>query len=74
MTSPYAALPNEPRIKVEPYTLAIPDQDIDDLKTILKHTRIPKETFENKRTHPENLGITRGWFIEARDAWLQFDW
>jgi microsomal epoxide hydrolase len=74
LTSTYATLPNKPSIKVEPYTVSIPDQEIEDLKVILKHTRIPKETFENKCTHTEDYGVTRGWFIQARDAWLEFDW
>lgn len=74
MSSTYSNLPKKPSIKIEPYTVSVPDQDIQDLKTLLKHTRIPNETFENKKVHKEDYGITRDWFIEARDAWLQFDW
>jgi microsomal epoxide hydrolase len=74
MTDSYANLPNQPSINVQPYTVSIPKEDLDDLKTLLKHTRIPGKTFENSQSHPEDYGVTRDWFIEAREKWMEFDW
>lgn len=74
MSNPYATLRNNPSIQVDPFTVNIPQQDLDELKVILKHTRTPKETFENSHTHPEDYGVTREWFIQAREKWLDFDW
>jgi len=74
MSNPYATLPHKASIQVDPFTVNIPQQDLDELKVILKHTRIPKETFENSHTHPEDYGVTREWFIQAREKWLDFDW
>jgi len=74
MSDSYSNFPHKPTIQVDPFTVSIPQSDLDDLKVILKHTRIPKETFENSQTHPEDYGVTREWFIKAREAWLEFDW
>ena len=74
MSESYSNLPHKPTIQVDPFTVSIPQSDLDDLKVILKHTRIPKETFENSQTHPEDYGVTREWFIKAREAWLELDW
>jgi hypothetical protein len=74
MSDPYSRLPSKPSIQVNPFTTSIPQEDLDDLKVILKHTRIPKETFENSKPHPEDYGVTREWFIKSREAWLDFDW
>jgi len=74
MSESYSTLPNQTSIQVDPFVVDIPQKDLDDLKIILTHTRIPKETFENSQTHPEDYGVTREWFIEAREKWLEFDW
>jgi len=74
MSDSYSNFPHKPTIQVDPFTVSIPQSDLDDLKVILKHTRIPKETFENSQTHREDYGVTREWFIKAREAWLEFDW
>jgi microsomal epoxide hydrolase len=74
MTDSYSNLPSSPSIEVKPIEVSIPQKDIDDLRTILKCTRIPGKTFENSRTHPEDYGVSREWFIEARGKWLDFDW
>lgn len=72
--SAYSELPHEPSFKVEPYTVNVPESELDALKALLTHTRIPKETFENSGNAKEDYGVTREWFMEARDAWLKFDW
>ena len=74
MSKPYTTLPNKPTIEVKPFEVSIPQKDLDDLKVILKHTRIPKETFENSKSHPEDYGVSREWFIKSREAWMDFDW
>lgn len=72
--SAYSTLPFTPSVPVEPYKVDIPQSDVDDLKALLKLTRVPKETFENSRKHEEDYGITREWFQTARQAWMEFDW
>lgn len=74
MSKQYSTLPNKLSIEVKPFELAIPQKDLDDLQVILKYTRIPKETFENSQSHPEDYGVSREWFIKAREAWMEFDW
>jgi hypothetical protein len=74
MSKPYSTLPHKTSIQVEPFTVSIPQNDLDDLQALLKLTRIPKETFENSKPHPEDYGVTREWFIKAREAWMAFDW
>ena len=61
-------------IPLSPFSLSIPDSQLDDLRTLLRLTRLPKETYENTQTK-ENFGVTREWVAGASKVWQnEFDW
>ncbi|WVQ94796.1 hypothetical protein IAU59_001879 [Kwoniella sp. CBS 9459] len=71
----YNSLPFEPTLKIEPFTLNVPDKDIDELKTLLKLSRLPKETYENIDAEKKGFGVSRKWLDETRKYWLDgYDW
>lgn len=70
----YAQLPFKASIPVEPFKIQIPDKDLDELKTLLKLSRVSKPTFENQKGN-EKLGVSREWLQETKQYWeTQYDW
>jgi hypothetical protein len=65
-------------IDVKPYQIDIPEQDITDLKSLLKASRITRGLWDNSgkssETKSSDYGIKREWLERARDAWLEYDW
>ncbi|WYZ35760.1 hypothetical protein EsH8_X_000407 [Colletotrichum jinshuiense] len=55
------------------FTIRVPDQDLEEFKQLLKLSKIGPETWYNKQGGGR-FGVTREWLIEAKDAWLKFDW
>jgi len=45
----YDTFPNKATISLEPFTINTPKAELDDLKALLKLTRVPKSTFESSR-------------------------
>lgn len=70
----YSDLPHKPTIPVEPFKLSIPDEDIKVLHTLLKSTRIAKESYENVSAEKNKFGITRKWLVDMKDEWIKLDW
>ncbi|KAK8843497.1 hypothetical protein IAR55_007157 [Kwoniella newhampshirensis] len=70
----YSTLPHKPTVPLEPFRIAIPEEDVMELKELLKLSRISKETYEN--THAEardGFGVSRDWLIKTKEEWLKFD-
>lgn len=62
----------KPTITVEPFTVAIPDQDITEFKTLLKLSKLPPPTFEGQH---RNFGVTSAWMRDAKAKWEKdYDW
>lgn len=71
--------PGKVTIPLNPFKIAIPDTDIEELHTLLRLGRITRGLFENKGSASDVLtardyGVRREWLIEAREEWLKFDW
>lgn len=70
----YSTPPNKPTISIRPHSLDIPSADIDELRTLLKSSRLTRRTYENT-TQDVYLGVKRDWVEEARRYWLDdYDW
>lgn len=66
------SLPPNVTIPVTPFKIAIPDAAVEELKTLIKLSKFPPETYEGKH---RKYGITRAWMEEARARWLNgYDW
>jgi len=70
---PYDNLPHPTTIPVEPFHIAADPSSRESLETLLKHTRMPKATFENTQT-ADNFGVTRQWVSDAVKQWSSIDW
>ncbi|OCF60366.1 hypothetical protein L486_03049 [Kwoniella mangroviensis CBS 10435] len=71
----YSTPPFKPTIPLEPFTISIPDKDIEELKTLIKLSRLPKETYENIDAEEKGFGVSRKWLEDTRKYWLEeYDW
>jgi len=73
MSKPFGTVPYGARKIPEPFTLRVPDQDLEEFRTLLKLSKIGPETFYNRHEDGQ-FGVSRKWLAEAKDAWLQSDW
>lgn len=74
MVSGFSRLPESASLAPTPFTVAIPDSDLDELKLLLKLSKLSPATYEN--SHPtRKFGVTRKWLQEAKFEWeTNFDW
>jgi len=80
----YSTLPTKATKAPKPFTINIPEQQIQELKTLLKYSRIPEVTYESLDEGVDGVGrfgVSRSWIVRARDRWLgedgeekAFDW
>jgi microsomal epoxide hydrolase len=70
----YSHLPHTPKIPVEPFKINHPQSELDDLRTLLKLTRIPKKTYESVSPPASKFGTSHEWISSAKGAWGEFDW
>lgn len=70
----FDTLPTLATLKVEPYTVAVPDAALKELQTALKIARIAPPTFENAQ-ETRRFGLSREWVLQAKERWSNgFDW
>jgi microsomal epoxide hydrolase len=74
MPSLFSKIPSSATLKLEPFTVDIDDESLNELKALLKSAKLPIVTFENTR-EDRRFGITRKWIQVAKAKWEnQFDW
>ena len=73
LPNPFHTFPNTPAIKIDPHSVNIPQEKIDDLKRRINDAPKPRKTFENSSTD-EPLGLTHEWLTGAIEKWKSFDW
>lgn len=74
MTSPYSVIPHVTPGRPEPYQISIPEDNIENFKTLLQLSKIGPKTWYNEQKDGK-FGISRDWLIDAKDRWLhEFDW
>jgi microsomal epoxide hydrolase len=63
-----------PPSSAKPFTLNIPDQDIDEWRQLLKLSKLAPETWEG--SHEDGrYGVTHKWLRETKDYWLNtYSW
>lgn len=74
MSAPYGKLPSAASISPAPFTIAIPQQQLEDLAAHLKLSKPAPPTYEN--IQPDGrFGVTSDWLTTMRQKWLlDFDW
>lgn len=70
----YANVPRSATIKPTPFKLEIEDSKIQELKQLLRASKIAPETYENKQ-EDRRYGVTRRWMQDAVTEWMEkYDW
>lgn len=66
------SLPSNATLKVLPFKVNIADSCVEELKTLLKLSKLPPPTYEGTQT---NMGVTRQWVADTKEKWEnEFDW
>lgn len=74
MPTSFTQLPAAATLKVSPFTVAIPDSEITDLKTLVTLGKIGPATYENG-LKDGSFGVSREWILAAKEEWAgKFDW
>ncbi|KAJ7218632.1 Alpha/Beta hydrolase protein [Mycena pura] len=73
--SHFNTFPNPPKLDVKPFTVAIPDADVVELKSLLKASRLGPSTPYNENPSDHSSGVSLDWLRTAKQAWeTTFDW
>jgi hypothetical protein len=71
---PFGTIPRNVKQQPELFEVHFEQQQLDDMKTLIRLSPIAKETFENKQ-QDGRFGVTRKWMVEAKEYWeKEFDW
>ncbi|KAF7982194.1 hypothetical protein HWV62_29989 [Athelia sp. TMB] len=70
----FARLPSNATLSPEPFTAAIPDATLDELRTLVKYAKLAPDTYEGS-LEDLKYGISNRWIREAKETWATtFDW
>jgi microsomal epoxide hydrolase len=74
MTIAFGQPPSSASISLQPFNVKVEQSTLDELKLLLKYSKLPKDTFENN-TEDGTFGVSKGWLEDTREYWAtQFDW
>lgn len=66
------SLPANATLSPTPFKVAIPQQALDELKTLLSLSKLPPPTYEGTLKH---FGVTNAWMKETKAYWeSSFNW
>ena len=70
----FGTLPPNARTTPEHFIVTFPQTEIDDLRSLVKASRVGPETFEGLQ-QDRKYGITTQWLRDAKTSWLEgFNW
>jgi microsomal epoxide hydrolase len=61
-------------IPIRPFTISHTQQEIDDLKTLLRLSPLSVDTYENRSDHAHTYGPSKAWMQDLISSWKEFDW
>ncbi len=73
----YGVLPaTADQTTVKPFTVHMPDEDVEHMKALLKLSRVASPCYENSLPDgTRDLGLRRDWLLQAKETWENnFDW
>lgn len=74
MATPYSQIPAKALQKPESFKVEIAGKEIEDLKQLLKLSKIPKPTYESL-LEDGRFGVSHKWMTETKRVWeSEFDW
>ncbi|KAF2756486.1 alpha/beta-hydrolase [Pseudovirgaria hyperparasitica] len=66
-------IPAQAKVQPTQFTVAIPDEKLDEMRQLLKLAKVAPETFEASQG-PETYGVTREWLLNAKSELEKYDW
>lgn len=70
----YGTIPQGAQLQAQKYHLEIPDQDISDLKELIRLSKLAPKTYENLQTDGR-FGVSHEWMSKVKKYWLNgYDW
>ncbi|KAK4503298.1 hypothetical protein PRZ48_006726 [Zasmidium cellare] len=72
----FGSLPPKTTSNIKPFQLAIPETEVNDMKSLLKLSRLAGPVYENSLPGGKShLGVRRDWLADAKRVWENdFDW
>lgn len=72
--STYSELPRQASIETTAFSVSIPQDDINDLMTLVRLSKLGPRTYENTSANGK-YGLMYDWMSEMKDHWeTSFDW
>lgn len=72
--SVYDQLPTNVSLEIAKFLVALPEEDLQDLKNLVRSAKLGPKTYENMRSDG-NFGLTYEWMSNAKAHWEnQFNW
>lgn len=69
----FSSLPSGSNDAVKPFKIESSQEVLDELKTLVRHSKIGVPTFENLQKDGK-YGVDREWMQNIKDQWIRFDW
>ncbi|OKL55701.1 hypothetical protein UA08_09051 [Talaromyces atroroseus] len=73
MSLKYATVPAAARAAPKPFAISVPDEQLEELQTLLKLSKLAPPTYEGSQDDGR-LGVSTKWLTAARDEWKKLDW
>lgn len=74
MSSSFSRIPSTAKTKPTPSKVHFSDDQLADLKTLIRLSRTAPRTYENSQSD-RRYGITSDWLNDLKEQWLNdFDW
>lgn len=61
-------------IPITPFKVSHSEQEISDLKTLLRLSPLSVDTYENQPSHDHKYGPSKEWMLDMISSWQDFDW
>ena len=73
MVLKFATIPSGVKVQPKPFTVSIPDEQIEELKTLVRLSKTAPPTYEGSQDDGR-LGVPSSWLANAKEEWKKFDW
>lgn len=74
MSLPFSKIPSAASIAPTPFEASIPQEQVSELKTLVKLSKIASPTYESVQSD-RRFGITTAWLASMKEKWVNdFDW
>ncbi|KAJ5692502.1 hypothetical protein N7462_001925 [Penicillium macrosclerotiorum] len=70
MSRPFSTLPSTARVTPTPFTISIPKQQLAEMETLIKLSKVAPPTYENSQIDAR-YGVTSAWLVTMKEQWLR---